>query len=102
MMTPSQMLSRSSLLGQPPPVPTGPQPTGVNHILTVEALPANTGHKAKRSTVEPWILEQFDNGACPTCGEHLFHLRSKRFEVEQSDFYFCESDKSHRWTLVEG
>lgn len=96
-MTPAQMLKRPPL-EQSPPVPQGTQPR-VDHRLIVESLPANGGHRATRKGVEPWILEQFDLAACPTCGEHLFHLVSKL--SPDTHFYFCETDKSHRWTLVE-
>lgn len=98
-MTPAQMLRQTVPPAQPPPAPPGSPPQG-DYILRVDSLPANEGHKAKRTTVEPWILEQFDNGACPTCGEHLIHLYCPTFGADKH-FYSCEADKTHRWTLIE-
>jgi hypothetical protein len=104
-MTPSQMVKPR--LEQSPPAPPpapGPLPDTRNfcdHVLQVQGLPANPGHTAKRTSVEPWVLEQFNNGACPTCGEHLIHLVNAQ-HGPGFDFYLCESDKTHRWTLTEG
>ena len=99
-MTPAQMLARippAPGLGAHPPKDDRQRPPG-DHVIKILEPPASEGGKFKRSELEPWMVEQLDKGSCPICMHDVLHMHCT--VAPDFDFYTCEADSTHKWTLV--